>query len=92
MAHVKVKYHEEEWHEDEHGHYSFPEFKFLEGDYKKVKWDGYELRVGSRKIITQELSEYGLNDIDYLEIDGTVYIERKSTRLATEVKAYHETH
>lgn len=84
MAHVKVKYHEEEWYEEHGAHYSFPKFKFLEGDYKKVKWDGYELCVGNRKIITQELSEYGLNDIDYLEIDGKVYIERESTRLATD--------
>ena len=76
MAHVKVKYVEETCCADEHGFImSYPEWKFLEGTYKKVIWDGLSLTIGNKKIITSALSDYGKNDIEYLEIDGKVYID-----------------
>lgn len=82
MAHVKVKYVEETFYDDEElGGCSYPEWKLLEGDYKKVKWDGESLTVGHTKIITQSLSTYGINDIQYLEIDGDVYVDNRPETL-----------
>ena len=76
MAHVKVCYREETYWVDDRGiGSSFPQTKFIEGDYKKVKWDGEKLILNRQTIITQALSTYGVNDIDYLEIDGEIYIK-----------------
>ena len=77
MAHVKVKYVEETYYDDEYGGGSYPEWKVLEGTYKKVIWDGESLTVGHTKIITQALSTYGRNDIQYLEIDGEIYLDKR---------------
>lgn len=78
MAHVRVCYREETYWVDNDGtEGSFPEDKFIEGDFKKVKWDGEKLILGRKTIITQSLSTYGINDIDYLEIDGEIYIEKR---------------
>ena len=72
MAHVKVKYVEETYFPDQNT--CWPVRKVLEGTYKKVTWDGLSLTIGNKNIITSALSDYGINDIEYLEIDGEVYI------------------
>ena len=76
MARVKVCYREETfWVDDDGVEGSFPESKFIEGDFKEVEWDGKKLVLDGQTIITQALSTYGINDIDHLEIDGEVYIK-----------------
>lgn len=72
MAHVKVKYVEETYFPERNT--SWPVRKVLEGTYKKVIWDGLSLTIGNKNIITSALSDYGINDIEYLEIDDEVYI------------------
>ena len=92
MAHVKVLFVvEESWYDeekDEGG--SCPEWKFIEGDYKKVIWNGESLTIGRRKIITQEMSNYGKNDIEYLEIDGKVFRDVRPETLEREEKERKE--
>jgi len=80
MARVIVSFVEEH---DETG----PVFKYIEGEYKKVKWDGQTLTIGNKKIITRELSTYGLNDILLLVINGEIYIKRLTPE---EIKAEEE--
>ena len=87
MAHVKVKYVEEVYDQDFGG--SYPVWKVLEGTYKRVIWDGNSLIVGNRKIITKEISTYGTNDIEYLEIDGEVYRDIRPETLQKD-KEEHE--
>lgn len=78
MAHVKCRYVVDD--------FDVVERLFLEGDYKKVIWDGLELKVGKKTILTHAWYEYkyaigeectmgGSTDIEYLAIDGHVYIE-----------------
>lgn len=80
MAHVKCKYSVE----DEEGCF---EDLFLEGDYKKVAWDGEILLVGNKRIRSRmyyennlERTGYGYlggyNDIWFLQIDDDIYIDR----------------
>ena len=76
MAHVKVSY----VVEDRDG----PEWKYQEGTYKRVIWNGKALTIGNKTIITQALSTYGINDIEYLEIDGTVYRDVRPETLKKE--------
>ena len=75
MTHIKVIYQEERWTEDG---YSYPEFNlFLEGTFKKVEWDGKILTVKGREIRTHFASDYGCDDIRYLEIDGMIIIDKR---------------
>ena len=73
MAHVKVYYVEEVIYEENGERFSCPEWFFIENDYKKVIWDGNRLTIGKKKIITENVSSYGKNDIEFLEIDGVVF-------------------
>ena len=86
MAHVKVYYVVEEcWYDeekDEGG--SCPEWKFIEGDYKKVIWDGNRLTIGKKRIITENVRSYGKNDIEFLEIDGVVFRDVRPETLEKE--------
>ena len=81
MAHVKVV-----WSQ---GSYASYDELFLEGDYKRVSFDGMELVVGNKRIrdlvwfqekAEEENNPYILNDaseILYLEIDGKVFRDVK---------------
>ena len=73
MAHVKVYYVEEVYYEENGECFSCPEWFFIENDYKKVIWDGNRLTIGKKRIITENVSSYGKNDIEFLEIDGVVF-------------------
>lgn len=73
MAHVKVYYVEEVPYEENGEYFSCPEWFFIENDYKKVIWDGNRLTIGKKRIITENVSSYGKNDIEFLEIDGVVF-------------------
>ena len=64
---------------EEHGD-GGPVFKYIEGEYKKVKWDGQALTIGNKKIITRALSTYGLNDILLLVINGEIYFKRPTPK------------
>ena len=54
-----------------------PEERYLEGEYKRVTWDG-TLKVGGKTISeTRKKTYYGdeaEEGIHYLEIDGLVYV------------------
>ena len=84
MAHVKVYYVEETPYEENGDCFSCPEWFFIENDYKKVIWDGNRLTIGKKKIITQEVSCYGKNDIEFLEIDGVVFRDVRPETLEKE--------
>ena len=92
MTHVKVLFVVEEfWYDeekDEGG--SYPEWKFIEGNYKKVIWDGKSLTIGKRKIITSEIISYGKNEIEYLEIDGKVFRDVRPETLQKEKEEREE--
>ena len=81
MTHVKVIYQKERWAEDGN---SYPEFDlFLEGNFKKLEWDGEILTVKGMEIKTHSACDYGCDDIRYLEIDGTIIIDNRTRNTAS---------
>ncbi len=78
MAHVKVHYIVDDCDSVDE--------RFLEGDYKRVSWDGLVLKAGNKTIYSAAYFEsqeekdgilipYGATDIWSLEIDGHVFIK-----------------
>lgn len=80
MAHVKVHYIVDNC--------DCADERFLEGDYKRVSWDGLVLKAGNKTIYSSAYFEseeeklghgmlipYGATDILGLEIDGHVFIK-----------------
>lgn len=74
--------HQCEW-QDEEGDYGCCRFAkqtehYLEGEYKRIKFDGETLFIGNKEIASiRETTYYGDEfdeGIHYLEIDGHVYI------------------
>jgi hypothetical protein len=59
--------------------YAEPQEAYIEGEYKRVKWDGAVLVLGRKKITShRKLTYYGHETdagIHYLEIDGHVYVD-----------------
>ncbi len=86
MAQVTCRYRVEEYDEDDGGPY--PSNRFIAGRFTRVEWDGYVLSIGKRKIrsnasFQKEVAETGMGymggyfGIEYLEIDGHIYVENK---------------
>ena len=82
MAYVKCKYCAEEWNAEIDA--VVPVDKYIAGEYKRVSWNGETLCIGNRQIhshswferVYREHGGYmgGIQGIDYLEIEGIVYI------------------
>ncbi|MBE6725116.1 MAG: hypothetical protein E7576_08010 [Ruminococcaceae bacterium] len=80
-TYVQCKYRVEYYATEEDAMNGCPtlEDRYIAGEYKHVEWDGAVLTVGKKKIYSEYAEEvYGYTGIDFLKIDGTVYVGEES--------------